>query len=330
MNNILVLGGSGFIGSNFVDELMKDSNNHVTVIDNFSVEGTKNNLTHLNGNPRFKLIEGDIRDKELMLKMTKNMDYVYNFAVQCVRVSLYDQDLVHEVNATGTLNLCTACLKNNVKKFIYISSSEIYGTAKTVPMNEDHPTEPTTAYGASKLAGELYTKAFYRAHGLPCVIIRPFNTYGPREHFEGPYGEVIPRFAIKIKNGKSPTIFGDGKQTRDFTDIRDTVKGILLASQNEEIIGEVVNIANGKEVSVNEIANILLEELGSDLKPEYAAPRPGDVLRHYADISKARKLLNFEPKHDIRSGIKFYLDWLEKQDIDVKKLQNINWVKDAD
>ncbi len=323
---ILVTGGCGFIGSNLVDELLKNLNNEVIVVDDLST-GTEDTIKHHYSNPNFKFVKVDIRNYPQMENICRDVDYIYHLAVQCVRMSIFNPDLVHEVNATGTLNMLKSALKNKIKKFIYVSSSEAYGSAKSVPMSEEHPTEPTTVYGASKLAGEHYTKAFTTTYGLNTVIVRPFNTYGPREHFEGPYGEVIPKFSVRIKNNKQPLIFGSGNQTRDFTYVSDTVEGIILASDSEKLNGQAVNIAYGQEVSINNLAKYILEYLKSDLQPKYCETRPGDVLRHYADISKAKKMLNFQPKIDIKTGIKLYLDWLNTQKIDFSKETEFNWLK---
>ena len=197
-------------------------------------------------------------------------------------------------------------------------------------MTEDHPFDPTTIYGASKLAGELYTTAFHRTHALDTVIVRPFNTYGPREHFEGPYGELIPKFVVRVLNGLRPIIFGDGTQTRDFTYVTDTVRGILLASDGASLVGRSVNVARGEEVSVNEIARLVLDACGRpDLEPELGPERPADVRRHYADITRARQELGFVPEVGIADGIRRYVEWFHATHPDPAALlpeeQAYNW-----
>lgn len=316
---ILVTGGAGFIGSHLVDSLVLFGN-QVVVIDNFTSGKMENLRDHLN-NKNVKIVNGDICNRALVHEITKGIDIVYHLAVQGIRTSIRNPDITHEVNATGTLNLCIACLKNKIKCFIYVSSSEVYGTALSVPMSEDHPLCPTTVYGASKLAGELYTLACYRTYGLPSMVVRPFNTYGPRSHFEGIYGEVIPRFVLRFLNDANPIIFGNGTQTRDFTYISDTVKGILMASGCDEMIGQSINIAKGEEVSINEIAVIISKKLSKEkLKPIYKKARPGDVMRHYADIAKAYKMFGYTPSLDIENGIGRYIEWFTSQRYDYKGL----------
>jgi len=327
--NILITGGAGFIGSHLVDTLA-ERGNRITILDNFS-SGKMENLRHHLNNRDIKIVEGDIRDMSLLTEVTGGVDIVYHLAVQCLRVSIKNPEITHEVNTTGTLNLCMACLKNEVNRFVYVSSSEVYGTAITVPMSESHPLNPVTLYGATKAAGELYALSYYRTYGLQSIIVRPFNTYGPRSHLEGPYGEVIPRFVLRILNDLPPVIFGDGNQTRDFTYVADTVEGIIRASECDTMIGNVVNIARGKEVSINNLADIISRKLGrKNIRPIYEAQRPGDVIRHYADTTKAQRLLGYSASIDIEDGIEKYIEWFISQGYDYRKLieqeRVFNWV----
>jgi UDP-glucose 4-epimerase len=324
---ILITGGAGFIGSHLVDTL--STANEVTVLDNLS-SGSRGNIQHHLERGTIRLVEADVRDLDQIRALVQGNQLVFHLAVQGLRLSLFEPQLVHQVNATGTLNMCIAASEANLDRFVYVSSSEVYGTAKSVPMSEDHPLEPTTPYGASKLAGEAYARSYYLTFGLPVVIVRPFNTYGPREHLEGVYGEVIPRFVLRVINHLSPLIFGDGQQTRDFTEVTDIVRGIILAAECETLIGETVNIAAGQEVSINEVAQIVIETLQDGrIVPLHMEPRPGDVRRHYADISKAQRVLRFKPEIGIVPGIQNYVRWVRSQNWDFQRLQQqekiFNW-----
>ena len=324
---ILVTGGAVFIGSNLVDELVID--NHIVILDNFS-SGKKKNVAHYAGKDNVEIIEGDVRDKNLLFSITKGVDVIYHLAVQCLRVSINDPEINHEVNATGTLNLCMAALKNSVKRFVYVSSSEVYGTAVNVPMDETHPCEPTTIYGASKLAGEKYALAYHRTYGMQSMVVIPFNTYGPREHFEGAYGEVIPKFVLRALNDQPPVIFGDGLQTRDFTYVADTVKGIIKASGCDEMIGQTVNIARGEEVSIKELAEKIYKKLGKPhIKQVFEKERPGDVKRHFAGVKKAERLFGFRAEIGIDKGLDMFISWFISQGYNTANLMKedivFNW-----
>jgi UDP-glucose 4-epimerase len=313
---ILVTGGAGFIGSNLVDALAAHPGHEVVVADDFS-SGTQENLAQHADNPRVQVVALDIRDKARVREIMRGVEWVFHLAVQCIRVSIRDPYLVHEVNATGTLHLLTAALDEGVKRFLYCSSSEVYGTARRTPMDEEHPLVPTTPYGASKLAGEAYARSFYLTYGLPVTIARPFNTYGPREHFEGPYGEVIPKFVVRAFNHAPLVIFGDGRQTRDFTQVSDTVRGLIAAAECDDLVGDVVNIARGEQVTINELAQLVLETLPeSKSRIEYQSPRPGDVQRHFADVSKARRVLGFGARVNLSDGVRGYIDWLRRSEFD--------------
>lgn len=305
---ILITGGAGFIGSHLVEALVK--NNRVTVYDNFSSSVVS--LGYLGHLRNLNVIKGDILDEKKLGKALQGVDIVFHLAVSCIRLSLSNPTRVHAVNATGTLTSLLAAKKARVKRFVYISSSEIYGSAKKKYIDESHPIDPTTVYGSSKYMGELYTQYFHRHVGLPAVIIRPFNTYGPRSHFDGVYGEVIPRFVIKALSAKPPIIFGDGTQTRDFTYISDTIRGIMMAGQSDKILGDVVNIAYGKEVSVRALAKTISTLTALPFHPVYHLKRPNDIQKHAADISKAKKLLGFKPIVPLKEGLRAYIDWIKQ------------------
>lgn len=308
MKKAVVTGGAGFIGSNLVNFLL-DNQWVVVVIDDFSV-GKEENLPMKNKN--LTVVKADIRDKKKMLAETKDCEIIFHLAVQCVRKSIRDPWFVHDVNAGGTLSVLNAALENKVKRFVYVSSSEVYGTGFKVPMDENHPLNPRTIYGASKLAGEYYSLAYWRTYGLPTVVIRPFNTYGYNEHFEGPYGEVIPRFVVRALNGLPLQIFGDGKQTRDFTFVTDTVRGIFAVAEKFWTTGQVYNVARGEEVSIIDLAKKVLKTLKVKVPIEHLSPRPGDVLRHYADTSLVKQEIGFEAKMGIDEGLVEYVKWFKK------------------
>jgi UDP-glucose 4-epimerase len=325
--DVPVTGGAGFIGSHLVDALAARGDD-VIVVDNLSV-GSRDNLTqHAAGPVRLEVV--DVLDKPAFVALMRGVDTVFHLATQCVRLSLSEPELVHRVNTDGTLNALVGAAEAGVRRFVYVSSSEAFGSAATVPMSEDHPFAPTTIYGASKLAGEHYARVFHGTHGLAAVIVRPFNTYGPRSHFEGAYGEVIPKFVVRVLNGRRPLVFGDGQQTRDFTCVTDTVRGIVLASECDALIGRSVNVARGQEVSINEIARLVLDACGrNDLAPEHGPDRPADVRRHYADVTRARAAMGFEPAVEIRTGIARYVEWFRATYPDPSRLlaqeQAINW-----
>jgi UDP-glucose 4-epimerase len=329
MGRMVVTGGAGFIGSHVVDRLVQEEH-EVVVVDDFSV-GREENLSQHARNPRVFVERADVRDLRAMTRLLRGADTVFHLAVQCLRVSLYDPLFVHEVNATGTLITCMAGRDVGVRRFVYVSSSEVYGSAISAPMSEDHPLRPTTPYAASKLAGEMYALSFARTHGLPVIIVRPFNSYGPREHHEGASGELIPRFVIRAMCDVRPTIFGDGEQTRDFTWVPDTALGIVRAAQCDELLGRSVNVACGEEVTVKRVAEIILGTLGREsLGIAHAPDRPGDVRRHFADIGLARRLLDFSPTVSIEEGIRRYVDWLRRTTSDPRALlaeqEHVNWL----
>jgi UDP-glucose 4-epimerase len=245
-----------------------------------------------------------------MAALLRGVTVVYHLACLGVRHSIHSPMENHRVNAEATLNLLLAARRAGVKRFVYMSSSEVYGTARQVPMTEEHPCFPLTVYGASKLAGECYTRAFFETYGFPTVVVRPFNAYGPRCHHEGDSGEVIPKFLLRALAGKPMVIFGDGTQTRDFTYVADTARGVLLAGEAESAVGRTINLANQREIRINDLAREVAAVVGRPgSEVIHDAPRPADVQRLYADASLARSLLGFEPEVSLREGLARLRDW---------------------
>lgn len=309
-HTIVVTGGAGFIGSELVRQLAADGSS-VIAIDNL-VNGKRENLADVRG--RVMLVEQDIRNVAAYAPMLREAEIVYHLACLGVRHSVHSPVENHDVNATGTLRLLEASRAAGVPKFVYVSSSEVYGTAQRVPMAEDHPTFPCTVYGGSKLAGEAYTRAFQRTYGYPTVVVRPFNTYGPRSHHEGDSGEVIPKFLLRCLAGKPMIVFGDGTQTRDFTYVSDSARGIILAGTTPAAVGRTINLGSGFELPINGLAKTVAHiAQRPDAVIQHDEPRPGDVLRLYADMSQARSLLGYEVRIPLEEGLRELLSWYRAQ-----------------
>lgn len=327
---ILVTGGAGFIGSHLVDGL---SDCRVRVLDDFTA-GRRSNLAAAAARDGLEILEGDVRDAEAVRRAMQGVDVVFHLACRGVRHSIGNPRENHEVNATGTLTVLQEAHRAGVMRFVHVSSSEVYGTALSVPMDEEHPCRPETVYGASKLAGEAYARAYQRTYGLPAVIVRPFNNFGPRSHHEGDSGEVIPRFAIWILNDVSPAIFGDGSQTRDFIYVADTAQWLRRAAECDELVGRTLNLGSGTETSILQLAQIVAEEAGRPgLKPRFLSPRPGDVQRHRAGIAQAQELLGFRPQIDLREGVGRLLAFLRNRSEAtaslLRDLRECNWTMET-
>ena len=327
--NILVTGAAGFIGSHLVDQLL--SQGHTVVgLDNLS-NGKLENIEQAQFHPDFTFVKGDILNKENVSRAIENVDVVYHLACLGVRHSIHSPFENHEVNATGTLNILTASLKNKIKKFFYISTSEIYGKTVNFPITELSSTVPITVYGSSKLAGENYTNSYNECYGMDTTVLRIFNNYGPRAHYEGDSGEIIPRSIVKLLYGESPVIFGNGLITRDFFFVKDTAKLLTSLINYNNLNGETINVGTGVEITMK----YLLEKI-VELMPQYKAelayldPRPADVPRLWVDNTKLNSLINVEEGKSFNDGLKETIDYyvqLSKRKKLINEIELINWKK---
>lgn len=319
--SVLITGGAGFIGSHVADVFAQT--HHVTVYDN-----GQSAVTDFSHNSSITYIKGDIRDYAALKKAMVDQDLVIAMAAAHIRLSFTQPQAVHDINGTGNFITLLAARDIKLKKIMYISSSEVYGTAQYPLMDEQHPINPTTIYGASKYIGEIYTQEFGAHEGLATTIIRPFNTYGPRSHFDGYYGEVIPRMVIRALNKLPPIIFGTGEQTRDFTFVTDTAAGIKRIAMDPNSNGKTYNVACGREISINEVAKTIVQ-LTDCPPPEYRAARPNDVMRHAADVTKVRTELSFNAQTSLHDGIKQYIQWVKttypNRKILLSKIPEQNW-----
>lgn len=283
------------MGSYLVDALHEKAK--VTVLDNYS-STTKENVP-----PGVHVIKGDIKDR-IAADLVKQNDVIIHTAAQIsVTASMEDPLFDAQNNIFGTLNLLEAARRSSISKFIYISSAAVYGNPLYTPVTESHPQDPLSPYGASKLSGEKYCIMYHNAFSLPSCCIRPFNIYSPRQDPGNPYSGVISRFMDKAKAKQSPVIFGDGSQTRDFISVHDIVDIITLLLENEDANGQVFNAGTGNSTTVSELAQMILDIFGADVPVQYMPERPGDIKYSCSDITKARKILGFEPKVTLREGL---------------------------
>ena len=300
MTKYLVTGAAGFIGSNIVEELVARGAD-VRALDNLST-GKASNLAPFMD--RIEFVEGDLNDGELLRKVVRGVDYVlHQAALPSVPRSMADPLKSHEANATGTLKLLIAARNEGVKRLVYASSSSVYGDSPTLPKKEVMPTQPLSPYAVNKLAAEQYCRVFARVFGLPAVALRYFNVFGPRQDPNSQYAAVIPAFISSVLGGESPTIYGDGTQTRDFTYVQNVVQANLLACETDKADGEAINIACGQRTSLLDLLGEINRLLGTDVEAVFQPGRAGDVKDSLADISKARDLIGYTPVASFSEGL---------------------------
>ncbi len=297
----------------------------MTVLDDLAT-GTRANLAELPPE-RYALVVGDVRDRALIERLLADdrlvtgAPVVFHLACLGVRHSLVHPRENADVNAAGALTVLEAARTAGVPRVVHVSTSEVYGSAEREPMDEHHPTAPTTVYGASKLAGEAYARAFHASFGLPVVVVRPFNAYGPRAHHEGLAGELIPRFVLRALAGRPLPIFGDGEQSRDFTYVADTARGIRLAATADGVVGTTINLGSGRAVAVNDLVAMLARVLGdTPLDVAHEAPRPGDVRRLRADATRAADLLGWRSTVGLEDGLARTCAWYRGLGVEPERL----------
>ncbi|GAA4379234.1 SDR family oxidoreductase [Hymenobacter koreensis] len=310
----LVTGGAGFIGSNIVEYLLKYGVKKVRTFDNYS-NGFRKNLRLFEGNPALEIMDGDIRDPEACRKACEGVDVVlHQAALGSVPRSINDPITSNDVNVGGFVNMLVAAKDAGVKRFVYAASSSTYGDSPHLPKIEDRIGKPLSPYAVTKYANELYADVFGKTYGMEIIGLRYFNIFGPRQDPNGAYAAVIPLFIDAVLQGKPPRINGDGGQTRDFTFVENCVQANIRAGlvQNPEAVNQVYNIAVADRTSLNDLFNILKEEAGVDITPEYGPNRAGDIRDSLADISKAKNLLGYDPQVRIREGLQKTLAWFRE------------------
>lgn len=331
MNNkkILITGGAGFIGSHLTDHLLSLGYT-VVVIDNLA-NGNLDNISAALKNKNFSFIQGDILDRQLCIESAKNCSFIFHLACLGVRHSIHSPFENHRVNAEGTLNVLEAGKQNSIEHFFYISTSEIYGRTTSFPITEEAATAPLTVYGASKLVGEHYTNAYSECYQLNTTVLRIFNNYGPRAHYEGDAGEIIPRSIVRILNNEKPIVFGDGSITRDFFFVKDTARALAGLIGNPDINYKTFNIGTGVEYTMKDLLFKVLAIMNKeDLGLEFLPDRPADVPRLWVKADKFYNVTNFKANYTFEEGLKetiqYYIDLSSKKKL-INDIKINNWEK---
>lgn len=307
MSVYLVTGGSGFIGSNIVRALLERKQS-VKVLDNL-LTGRKENIEDILHDIDF--IEGDIRNEDDLDVALSGVDYVIHLgALPSVQRSVQNPYRSNDINVNGTIKLLDACKKHDIKRLVFASSSSVYGGRAPLPVKEEYKTEPISPYGLCKLTGEHYLRLYFELYGLETVALRYFNVFGPRQNPDSQYAAVIPKFITAMINDESPVIYGDGKQSRDFTYVDNVIEANILAcTTTADVAGKVFNIACGKSIDLNELVDVINKALGKNIKPIYDADRKGDIKHSLASAQKAYEIMGFEPVCSVESGLEKTIEW---------------------
>jgi nucleoside-diphosphate-sugar epimerase len=309
MASYLVTGGAGFIGSHLTEELVRRGH-QVRVVDNL-ITGKRRNLDHIMG---VEFLEGDLADMTVCVNAAEGIDYVlHQAAIPSVPRSVKDPATSNRANIDGSLNILLAARDAGVKRLVYAGSSSAYGNTATLPKREDMPTNPMSPYALQKLVAEQYCQMFTRLYGFETVTIRYFNVFGPRQDPGSPYSGVISLFSTALLDGRQPIIYGDGEQTRDFTFIANVVDGVLRACEAPDVAGEVINVATGGRISLNDLLRTMNTIVGTDIHAIYKEPRAGDVKDSQADITKARTLLGYTPTVELETGLRKTIEWCSSE-----------------
>ncbi|HVD93176.1 MAG TPA: SDR family oxidoreductase [Vicinamibacterales bacterium] len=305
MAHYLVTGGAGFIGSHLSEELVRRG--HTVRVADSLITGKRSNLDHING---VEFLEGDLADVDFAQRAVSGVEYVlHQAAIPSVPRSVKDPITSNRANVDATLNVLVAARDARVRRLVFAGSSSAYGNTPTLPKREDMPDNPLSPYALQKVVGEQYLRMFTRLYGLETVSIRYFNVFGPRQDPSSPYSGVISVFATALLENRSPMIYGDGEQTRDFTYVANVVDGVLRACEADEASGEIINVATGGRISLNHLFRTMKDLVHGHVDPTYSETRSGDVKDSQADITKAKRILGYQPIVSFEEGLKRTIEW---------------------
>jgi UDP-glucose 4-epimerase len=308
----IVTGGAGFIGSHISERLLREGA-EVLLIDDFST-GKEANIEEFRSHPRLRVENVSILDADALPGLFRGAEHVFHqAAIPSVQKSLERPKQSNDVNISGTLNVLLAARSAGVRRVVYAASSSVYGDTEVLPKKEDFAPQPLSPYALQKYVGELYGKIFFNLFGVEWTALRYFNVFGPRQDPRSEYAAVIPRFVTAMLQGKSPTIYGDGEQSRDFTYVENVVEANIMAARSPKAAGAVMNIGLGDRISLNQIIGMLNETLGTSIRPVYEAARSGDVRHSQASIERAQQLIGFKPRISFRDGLQLTVAWYRER-----------------